>query len=62
MESDYPDPQGVRGRNSDDTRLGKVLSWESISLKKGQQRTYAWIEDQTRRRLAVPTGARGERG
>jgi nucleoside-diphosphate-sugar epimerase len=58
-----PGPQGVRGRNSDNTRLRKVLSWEpTISLEEGLQRTYAWIEEQARRRLAVPTGTRAERG
>jgi nucleoside-diphosphate-sugar epimerase len=53
-----PGPQGVRGRNSDNTRLRKVLSWEpTISLEEGLERTYSWIEEQARRRLAVPTGA-----
>jgi len=58
-----PGPQGVRGRNSDNTRLRKVLSWEpTISLEEGLQRTYSWIEEQARRRLTVPTGARAEHG
>src|SRR5262249_38698611 len=52
-----PGPQGVRGRNSDNTRLRKVLSWEpTISLEDGLQRTYSWIEEQVRRRLTSPTG------
>lgn len=38
-------PQGVRGRNSDNTLLRKVLSWEpEISLEEGIKRTYQWIE------------------
>lgn len=38
-------PQGVRGRNSDNTRLRQVLGWEpEISLEEGLTRTYAWIE------------------
>jgi GDP-D-mannose 3',5'-epimerase len=38
-------PQGVRGRNSDNTLLRKVLGWEpQISLEEGLQRTYEWIE------------------
>lgn len=38
-------PQGVRGRNSDNTRLRDVLGWEpSISLEEGLARTYPWIE------------------
>ncbi len=40
-------PQGVRGRNSDNTMLRKVLGWEpQISLEDGMARTYAWIETQ----------------
>lgn len=46
-------PQGVRGRNSDNTRLRQVLKWEpEISLEKGLAHTYAWIESQLRKRLA----------
>jgi len=42
-------PQGVRGRNSDNTRLREILGWEpSVSLEDGLARTYAWIEDQLR--------------
>ncbi len=38
-------PMGVRGRNSDNTKLRKVLNWEpKISLEDGLRRTYAWIE------------------
>jgi nucleoside-diphosphate-sugar epimerase len=38
-------PQGVRGRNSDNTRLRLVLGWEpQVSLEDGLARTYAWIE------------------
>ena len=40
-------PQGVRGRNSDNTRLREVLGWEpTTSLEAGLARTYAWIESQ----------------
>ena len=40
-------PQGVRGRNSDNTRLREVLGWEpQISLEQGLARTYPWIEQQ----------------
>jgi GDP-D-mannose 3', 5'-epimerase len=42
-------PIGVRGRNSDNTLLRKVLGWEpEISLERGLARTYAWIERQVR--------------
>jgi nucleoside-diphosphate-sugar epimerase len=46
-------PQGVRGRNSDNTRLREVLGWvPEISLEDGLSRTYSWIEDQVRLKLA----------
>jgi nucleoside-diphosphate-sugar epimerase len=42
-------PQGVRGRNSDNTRLREVLQWEpEISLEDGLTRTYQWIDQQVR--------------
>lgn len=42
-------PQGVRGRNSDNTLIQKVLGWQpSISLRDGLERTYAWIYDQVK--------------
>ena len=42
-------PQGVRGRNSDNTRLREVLQWEpAVSLEEGLRRTYLWIESQVR--------------
>src|SRR5207249_6112895 len=44
--------QGVRGRNSDNTRLREVLDWEpQISLEDGLARTYKWIENQVREKL-----------
>jgi GDP-D-mannose 3',5'-epimerase len=40
-------PQGVRGRNSDNTRLRDVLGWEpNISLEDGLRATYHWIGQQ----------------
>jgi nucleoside-diphosphate-sugar epimerase len=40
-------PQGVRGRNSDNTLILEQLGWEpSISLEDGLERTYAWIYEQ----------------
>jgi nucleoside-diphosphate-sugar epimerase len=40
-------PQGVRGRNSDNTRLLEVLGWEpGIRLEDGLVDTYRWIEKQ----------------
>ena len=40
-------PQGVRGRNSDNSKLREVLGWEpQISLEEGIAKTYRWIESQ----------------
>lgn len=40
-------PQGVRGRNSDNTRIRELLGWEpSIRLVDGLERTYRWVHDQ----------------
>ncbi|MGH7446758.1 MAG: NAD-dependent epimerase/dehydratase family protein [Longimicrobiales bacterium] len=47
-----PGPQGVRGRNSDNTQLREVLGWEPrISLEAGLEHTYSWIERQVAQRL-----------
>ena len=44
---DLSKPQGVRGRNSDNTRLREALRWEPrVTLEKGLETTYAWIRDQ----------------
>ena len=49
-------PQGVRGRNSDNSRLRQVLSWEPIiSLEEGLTRTYAWIVQQVATKLQQAT-------
>lgn len=53
IKKHVPGPQGVRGRNSDNTRIRQVLGWEpQISLEEGLRRTYEWIEDQVRQKLA----------
>jgi GDP-D-mannose 3',5'-epimerase len=40
-------PQGVRGRNSDNTMILERLGWEpSITLETGLAETYKWIYDQ----------------
>ena len=47
-------PQGVRGRNSDNTRLHQVLGWKpEISLEEGIAHTYAWIEEQVQETYAL---------
>jgi nucleoside-diphosphate-sugar epimerase len=40
-------PQGVRGRNSDNTLIKKVYGWEPrTSLREGLEKLYAWIWDE----------------
>jgi nucleoside-diphosphate-sugar epimerase len=40
-------PKGVRGRNSDNTKIQQCLGWEpGISLRDGLEKTYAWIHDE----------------
>lgn len=40
-------PQGVAGRNSDNTFIRQKLNWEpEIPFKEGLKKTYAWIEEQ----------------
>lgn len=56
VKKHVPGPQGVRGRNSDNTRLRQVLGWEpTISLEEGLARTYTWIEEQVRMKLRAAT-------
>ncbi len=44
---DLKRPQGVRGRNSDNSRLREVLGWEpSTTLSQGLVPTYRWIAAQ----------------
>lgn len=46
---DLSAPQGVRGRNSDNTMILDQLGWEpSTSLRSGLEVTYAWVLDQVR--------------
>jgi len=48
-------PQGVRGRNSDNSLILDKLKWEpEVDLRTGLAKTYAWIEEQIKRE------ARGE--
>jgi nucleoside-diphosphate-sugar epimerase len=47
---DTSKPQGVRGRNSDNSRLRDVLGWEpTTELQDGMRDTYQWIEAELRR-------------
>ena len=47
-------PQGVRGRNSDNSRLRSILGWQPVvTLEEGLERTYRWIEAQLRKQDAA---------
>ena len=53
IKKHVPGPQGVRGRNSDNTQLRAVLRWEpEISLEVGLARTYSWILSQVERAIS----------
>jgi GDP-D-mannose 3',5'-epimerase len=52
---DLTKPQGVRGRNSDNSRLREVLHWEpSVSLEEGLRNTYRFIVDQLQETGRLP--------
>jgi nucleoside-diphosphate-sugar epimerase len=51
-------PQGVRGRNSDNTQLRQVLAWEpAVSLEDGLHETYRWIAQQLGGKPEQPAAA-----
>ena len=55
LRYDTSKPQGVRGRNSDNTRLRQVLGWvPTVSLERGLELTYRWIESQLRAQGRLP--------
>lgn len=44
---DLSAPKGVRGRNSENTLIKKLLGWEpSIPLRTGMKKTYDWIKEE----------------
>ena len=46
-------PKGVRGRNSDNTKIKQYLKWEpNTPLRVGMAKTYAWIREQYMARKA----------
>jgi len=48
-------PQGVRGRNSDNSKLYQVLGWEpKIPLKAGLLPTYGWIQQELEKAGRIP--------
>jgi nucleoside-diphosphate-sugar epimerase len=47
-------PKGVRGRNSDNTRIRELFGWEpSTRLRDGMAATYGWVYDQVSRELVA---------
>ena len=55
---DLSKPQGVRGRNSDNTLLRRVLGWEpAIRLEQGLAVTYRWIEGELAKEGRIPARA-----
>lgn len=58
---DLTKPQGVRGRNSDNTRLREVLAWEpTVALEEGLDRTYRWIAGELEKsRASLEVGIAG---
>jgi nucleoside-diphosphate-sugar epimerase len=45
-------PKGVRGRNSDNTRILELFGWEpSTTLREGLEQNYRWIYDQVSKTL-----------
>ena len=51
---DLTKPQGVRGRNSDNTLLNEIIGWQpETTIREGIEYTYRWIADE----LAKRTGA-----
>jgi len=56
-----PGPEGVRGRNSDNTLIKQVLGWApSITLREGIARTYPWILEQTKKEADPSKFAKSE--
>jgi nucleoside-diphosphate-sugar epimerase len=62
VKKHVPGPQGVRGRNSDNTRLRQVLRWQPrVPLEEGLAKTYAWVEKQVAARLKATKGGGSSR-
>ncbi|HQU90900.1 MAG TPA: NAD-dependent epimerase/dehydratase family protein [Pyrinomonadaceae bacterium] len=53
-------PMGVRGRNSDNSKLREVLDWEpAISLEEGLKTTFDWIYEAVAERMPFSTSGAG---
>ncbi len=55
IEHDLSGPQGVRGRNSDNTLLQEVVGWKpEMKLHFGLESLYAWVEKRVSR-ISIPS-------
>jgi nucleoside-diphosphate-sugar epimerase len=55
---DTSKPQGVRGRNSDNTKLRQLLRWEpQIPLREGLIPTYNWVSSELQKAGRIPEPA-----
>ena len=55
---DLTKPQGVRGRNSDNSKLREVLNWEpQVSLEDGLTKTYSFISGELEKANRLPSRA-----
>jgi nucleoside-diphosphate-sugar epimerase len=58
-EYDLTKPQGVDGRNSDNTKILQEIGWEPpTALRDGMQVTAEWIEQQMRAHRDAGTNSR----
>lgn len=58
---DLSKPQGVRGRNSDNSLLRDILNWEpNVGLRDGIGRTYPWIWNQLHKQGRAKPSKSGE--
>ena len=56
VKKPIPGPQGVRGRNSDNSLLNQTLNWEpQVSLETGLKHTYTWIAEQVKAQMKEGT-------
>ena len=49
-------PQGVRGRNSDNSKVHETLGWDPlVSLEDGMKTSYLWIENELKKECRLPS-------
>lgn len=60
---DLTKPQGVRGRNSDNTKMREVLGWEpEVPLENGLEITYHWIKNELKKAGRIPEPVEASEG